>query len=348
MLLEQVNISKPKNIFPFYIDFAVTYRCNAKCKHCSINADENVSKYQKYEMDTDAILKAIDQFSEMGVMLVGLTGGEALLREDIYEIIDYCHKKGILAAIATNGIELTQSTIDKLILHKIDSIFISLDHHEGKTHDLIRGVDDIFNKAVRSIKYCISKKVPVTVGITPMKTNYNEIGDTIDFIVSLGVTRVNISNFVPTGRGAKELDLSKEEWKGLYNKLKFYMNKYGNKVRFQIHDVKMNFLLNDEQDTSDKDYKGCLAGYTHCYILPNGDVQACVMLPIKIGNIMTDQMKMIIEDYQNSDNVINKNLLTGKCGQCKLKYRCGGCRANAYAYYNEPIAEDPHCWIQSQ
>lgn len=337
--------SKPERMLPFYIDFAITYNCNAKCQHCSINAEYYTDKNHKSEMDTEKIFKLIDQFDEIGILFIGLTGGEAILRPDIWKIIDYCHAKRMLVAIASNGIGLSQNIIDKLILHKVDSIFISLDHYNSNQHDKIRGESNIFYRAITSIQNCVSNSIPVTVGITPMKDNYQEVDKIIDYAIELGARAINISNFVPTGRGSKDMDLTPIQWKELFFKLQECSKKYKDKIRLQIHDVKLGIFYDDVQSFSLKTYHGCLAGYTHCYILPNGDVYPCVMLPIKLGNVLETSLREILFEYQSSSNIIDKNKLLGKCGDCSQKYKCGGCRATAYAYTNNANEADPHCWI---
>lgn len=334
---------KPSKIMPLYVDFAVTFKCNAKCQHCSLAADYYEETQQSRDMSTETILCIIDELANSGVMMIGFTGGEAILREDIFEIIKYCSQKGILTAIASNGLALTKDVIDELIYCHIGSLFVSLDHYEESIHEHIRGQRGVFAGVVGAIEYCVLKKIPITVGITPMKDNFKEIEKTIEFISLLGVETINISNFVPTGRGVAQYDLSPDEWKELYIKLNKCIKKYPH-IRFQIHDVKRN-ILEKLSESREDEYIGCTAGYAHCYILPNGDVRPCVMLPVNLGNILEESLQTILQKYQESDMVINKEKLEGKCGKCRFKYKCGGCRAVAYAYTKNLLGEDKHCWI---
>ncbi|MBS6262583.1 MAG: radical SAM protein [Clostridium sp.] len=341
------NKIKPLEIYPFYVDFAITYNCNAQCQHCSINADFN-EKYNRRDMSTEEIYKVIDELKEMGVLFVGLTGGEAITREDIYKIIDYCVACDMFVALATNGIAITDSVVKELKKHKLGNLFVSLDHYEESIHNKIRGNDRAYMAALNCIDICQKNDLPITVGITPMKDNFCDIGENIEFIVGLGVKVINISNFVPTGRGTISLDLQPDEWKNVYLQIREKMKKYNGTVRFQIHDVKVPLLMPELEVQTLGEYKGCLAGYTHCYILPNGDVNPCVMLPIMLGNLKKESLKNIIERYQRERDILNKEKLKGHCKDCRFKYLCGGCRANAYAYYHDPNAQDPHCWIKGE
>ncbi|MFR2850484.1 MULTISPECIES: radical SAM/SPASM domain-containing protein [Hungatella] len=342
----KIENNKPIELFPFYVDFAITYGCNARCQHCSINADFNAFG-NSGDMDFKMICSIIDQLKNMGVVFIGLTGGEAITRVDILDIIDYCVNSNILVALATNAIALNEEVLQNLIQHRLNSIFISLDHYDRNIHNKIRGNSDAYDAAINGIELCVKNNFPVTVGITPMRDNYQDLGEIIDFIVDRDVKVVNVSNYVATGRGSQSLDLLPMEWKCVYEQVKNRMEKYTDKVRIQVHDVKMPLLMPELEPKSLGEYKGCLAGYSHCYILPNGDVHPCVMLPIKLGNLQEEKLSDILIKYQRDGNVIDKNKLSGRCGDCNLKNSCGGCRANAYAYYNDALGQDPHCWLCS-
>ena len=342
--MHQNEINCPQNIMPLYVDFAITYGCNAQCKHCSINALPNSEYVRSNDMTYEEICLIIDQLKNIGVLFVGLTGGEAITRTDIYDIVKYCNQSNMLVALATNGIALTEEVLTKLRHAGLNSMFVSLDHYSRIVHNEIRQNKDAYEGALNAIKLCLKLQFPLTVGITPMKDNYKDIEKTIEFLVRVGVHSVNISNFVPVGRGSRKLDLSPTEWKKVYIQVNRAMKKHKNKIRIQVHDVKVE-EYSEQSNNRYLSYRGCLAGYTHCYILPNGDVQPCVMLPIKLGNVRTNNIKDILSSFQNSQCIINKNKLKGRCGECARKYECGGCRATAYAYYGDPLAEDPHCWF---
>lgn len=337
--------SCPNEIMPFYIDFAVTYGCNAKCKHCSINAVPDSEYVRKNDMSFNEICSTIDQLKEIGVIFIGLTGGEAITRCDIVDIVKYCKKSGLLVALATNGMAMTESLLKTLRYCGLNSLFVSLDHYSRDVHNEIRQNERAYEGAMNGIRLCQQIDFPITVGITPMKYNYKDIGRTIDFLKEMGVRAVNVSNYVPVGRGKRQIDLTPEEWRAVFHQVKNRVIKYKDTVRIQLHDVKTEKFLDNADVNYLENYKGCLAGYTHCYILPNGDVQPCVMLPICLGNVKHENIKSILLRYQRSNTVISKEKLKGHCGKCPRKYECGGCRATAYAYYADPLAEDPHCWF---
>ena len=215
----KIENNKPMELFPFYVDFAITYGCNARCQHCSINADFNAFG-NSGDMDFKMICSIIDQLKNMGVVFIGLTGGEAITRVDILDIIDYCVNSNILVALATNAIALNEEVLQNLIQHRLNSIFISLDHYDRNIHNKIRGNSDAYDAAINGIELCVKNNFPVTVGITPMRDNYQDLGEIIDFIVDRDVKVVNVSNYVATGRGSQSLDLLPMEWKCVYEQVK--------------------------------------------------------------------------------------------------------------------------------
>ena len=220
-----------------------------------------------------------------------------------------------------------------------------LDHTDAKIHNELRGIT-IFEKAVENIRLCVKHELFTTVGLTPMKQNYDVIFDLLEFAIELEVPAINLSSYVPTGRGLKDYDLSSKEWNTLVIKWYHKTKEYKNKIRMQIHDPRLNLFETDSSPNSFFGLSGCLAGYSHCYILPNGIVSPCVMLPdIQLGNAKNEHIKDLIYKYQTSDSLLGRNRLKGKCGSCEYKYDCGGCRAVAYAYTGDLYESDPHCWM---
>jgi len=217
---------------------------------------------------------------------------------------------------------------------------------KAEIHDSIRGVEGMYEHAINSIKLCIENELFTTVGITPMKQNYDNVFDIVDLAINLGADAVNLSSYVPTGRGGTEYDLAPEQWKTLISQWARVSEKYKNKIRLQCHDPRLNFFKKGYANTT-LNITGCLAGYTHCYILPDGSVNPCVMLPIAIGNVKEMHLKDIIFQYQAGENFLDREKLKGKCGSCSNKYKCGGCRAVAYAYTSDVFESDPHCWLNA-
>jgi radical SAM protein with 4Fe4S-binding SPASM domain len=329
---------------PNHINFAITYRCNAKCKHCSINANYISNGKQYNEMDKEEIFGTIEQLADIGLMFLGITGGEAILHPNIFEIIKFSKEKDLFVSIASNGLAINPKIINKLCDCKLDGILISIDHVDAKIHNKIRGIDGLYDNAINAIKMCVENGLYTTVGMTPMKINVDSFYDLVELAKNLGANAVNISSFIPTGRGEKKDDLTAREWKEFTQNVIKATKLYKGKIDIHFHDPRLN-ILNKGTSTFVGDISGCLAGYTHCYILPDGTVTPCVMLPKIIGNVRNKHIKDILINYQKEEDFFNRSKIKGKCGTCKFKLKCGGCRAVAYAYTSDDHEEDSRCWF---
>lgn len=331
---------------PYHINFAITFKCNASCRHCSIDADDMKSSQHREELSRDELFKVLQQIADIGVHLLALCGGEPILHPDIYDIIRFCKENDLFVALATNGLAINEEVVDKLYECGLDGVLVSLDHTDKAMHNLVRGNELAFDSAVNSIKLFNAKKIFTTVGITPIKTNYNNIFDIVNLAVNMGAQAVNLSSYVPTGRGTDELDLTPKQWKDLIIKWFKTTKELDGTIRLQMHDPRIHVLSKDS--LSSLGSTGCLAGSLHCYILPDGAVNPCVMLPIDIGNVKEKHLRDIIFEYQlGEDNLLNRSKLKGKCGECGFKHKCGGCRAVAYSYTGDVHEADPHCWIET-
>jgi radical SAM protein with 4Fe4S-binding SPASM domain len=337
---------------PLMIGWDITNACNLKCIHCYANS----GKPEENELTTGEVKQIIDQAKQLGTILISFSGGEPLLRRDIFKVIEYTKKMGIVAFLNTNGTLLNQEIAKKLKKLKIDGIEISLDGVKAKTHDKIRGVKGSFEKTIEGLKLCINTKLPVGVLTTANKINLHEIPRLIDFVYSMGAIGIGILRFKPIGRGrrVKRLELTPEERKKLL--LKVF------KKRVEIEKKNSNFAIKAETPVSIliamkfpylmKKYsyvnfmeRGCPGGRVSCNIRPNGDVSSCAQMPLVVGNL---RKKSLEELWKNSDmftKLRNRKNLKGKCHSCRYINICGGCRTSAYIHKGDYLEEDPGCWL---
>ncbi|MFX1554268.1 MAG: radical SAM protein, partial [Promethearchaeota archaeon] len=141
---------------PIAMTFAVTYRCQCKCVHCS--AGRHLRKDRK-ELSTEEAKNLIDQAQKIGVTIIAFTGGEPLLREDLFELISYVNKKKALPVMFTNGQFLTEENVNKLSEAGLYSVFLSIDSPYAEEHDKLRGMPGLFETAIEGIKRVQSKGI---------------------------------------------------------------------------------------------------------------------------------------------------------------------------------------------
>jgi len=149
---------------PFLVSWEITKRCNARCQYCNIwnNASE--------ELDTKQALSIIEELSSLGTRMIQFTGGEPLLREDIGIILDYCHKKGILTSMNSNGFFVSRRINEIATLYLLG---ISLDGPE-EIHDYIRGKGS-YRGAIEAIAIARDKGIRVRLLVVLSQCNLNAI-----------------------------------------------------------------------------------------------------------------------------------------------------------------------------
>lgn len=362
------GITKPQ-IFdaPLMIVWNLTKQCNLNCLHCYANAGNK----NPDELTLEEKLKVIDIFDEAGVTMIAFSGGEPLMSKDFWKVAEYAGKKGMYTTIATNGTLLTKSVVDRLAEIGIRYIEISLDSAEPAIHNKFRGQPLAWERTVEGIKNVVAKGVfDTAIATTATKYNYKKMDEMLDLAISLKVRRFIVFNFVPTGRGKDIIkeDLSPQEREDLLN---FLYNKWQAKVGPDIFSTSPEYSrvgINKVLEGTGKTYApthfatmetgyegiamaeflgGCGAGRIYAALEDNGDLEPCVFLPIRVGNVIHDDFKEIWNKSKVLNDLRNRDELKGVCGTCPFKYSCGGCRARAYGYYGDYMQSDPGCILNN-
>jgi len=209
------------SVAPFLVVWNYTKLCNLRCKHCYESAGPEAAED---ELTTEEAKRAVDEFEDAGVVAIAFSGGEPLLRKDIFEVAGYAKSKGFFTSVATNGTIITRE-----VAKKMKGVFgyaeISLDGFE-EVHDRFRGGPGSWKRTCEGIKNCVAEGIDTCVALTATRYNLQEIPKLIDFVEQkLGAKRVIVFNYVPVGRGRNIInqDLSPQErqelLKYLYSKM---------------------------------------------------------------------------------------------------------------------------------
>lgn len=328
--------SSSEKFIPLIISWNVTRKCNLKCSHCYINASDEPKIEYADELTTEEAKKLIDQIAEVSSPMLILSGGEPLLRKDIFEIIRYGDQKGIKMAMGSNGALITREIAKQLKDAGIKTVSISLDSAVPEKHDDFRGVKGSWQKAVAAIKALKEAGILVQVNTTLTQQNYDEIDDIMTLSENLGVENFHLFFLVPTGRGGKIADISPAMYENMIKNTFAKTAQHRLNVRPSCAPQFMRIAKDMNMDMRQW-IRGCIAGLYYCRVFSNGEVTPCPYLPIKLGNIKEKTFKDIWFNSEIFKSLRNPDTLKGKCGECEYKVICGGCRARAYGLSSDFI-----------
>jgi radical SAM protein with 4Fe4S-binding SPASM domain len=280
-------------------------------------------------LSTEESFTVIDQICEIGKPVLVLSGGEPLLREDVFAIARYGTERGLRMVMGTSGYLLDQDMAKKLHEAGIRAVAISIDSADPSVHDAFRGSEGVWERAVRAIRFCHDENIGVQINISVMRSAMSDVREVIEVGTSLGVRDFQIFFPVPTGRAREIEPGSAREYEDL---IKQILIKYGDSDLHIRPTCAPQFRrIADELGIKNPTWgRGCIAGIRYCRIYANGDVTPCPYIPVSAGNVRTTSFSEIWNNSEIFAALRDPDLLTGKCGRCRFKTICGGCRARAY------------------
>lgn len=325
---------------PFHMVWIATDLCNARCAHCSSNS----STISPDELSTEEACNLMDQFADVGVVDLAISGGEPLMRPDIFEIIHYAVSQNISVGVGSNGANLSWQKAQRLFETGITRFQVSLDGF-ASVHDVLRRWPGLFDKVIRTIHIANEAGLKTHVCCTINRLNWHALERFTEFVSKLGIKRLNLSRYVSTGRGTDELDLSPEVWRSIIHLCQRLSNRFEGKLDIVSHLAQ--HILVDEKISNMPSFIGCQAGLGQGAVTANGTVLPCVLLPISLGNVRNQRISDIWKTSSVLKEIRNRDNLQGNCAKCEVKNQCGGCRAVSYAKTGNYLASDPRCWLDN-
>ncbi len=326
---------------PFHMVWIATDACNARCLHCSSNSASRGPDELTYEEVTDLI----DQFADAGVVDLGISGGEPMLREDLFAIIAHARSRGLSVGLGSNGTTLDRQKARRLTALGLGRYQLSLDGlAEG--HDTLRCWPGLFERVVETLRLALEVGLRTHVCCTINRLNADELEAFTEFVARLGVQRINFSRYVPTGRGTDDLDLNAAEWRRVIDLCTRLRDRYRERIEIVTH-LAQQILVDDEVSCM-AGFIGCQAGVGQGCVTANGTVLPCVLLPVPVGNVRERPFGDVWRTSSIIRGLQRRQSLQGVCGSCRYRSRCGGCRAVAFAKTGDFLAADPRCWLESE
>lgn len=270
------------------LDFNITNRCNYRCRHCAF--DSGICEMP--DLPLEKILEILKDTKELGGRKIDITGGEPTLREDLSQIVIAAKKLDFKVELVTNGSLLTLEKLKELKMTGLDSIAISLDGPDYRTHTSIRCIsNEIYLRVLRTIDEVLSLDIPLKINTVAFDSNYRSVAELTEWCITKGVIEHGVYYFTAIGRGNRTGLSSVDPVKWLdYIRTNLY--RFAHKIKISIE-----FPFLEQIMVRNKEIR-CLAesGQYHLQILPDGNVYPCAIMAsynIPIANLYSVRIKDI-------------------------------------------------------
>lgn len=366
--MRNANGEGPANMLQFsgtnrpLVVWNTTNRCNLRCKHCYISAEDR--RYGN-ELTTEEAEEFIADLAEMRVPVLLLSGGEPLIRSDIFHLSRYATDKGLRVVLSTNGTLITPEVAKSIKESGMQYAGVSLDGLQA-THDEFRSLPGALEKALAGIRNCMDVDLKTGVRFTVNKFNKEDLPGVIDLLVEEGVPRFCMYHLVYSGRGKEMVDMDTTHEEKLET-IRFLVDKtielYDKGVEVELLTVDnhadgvyiYNYLMERDPERADevmellKMHGGCSAGTKFANVDPQGNVHPCQFWQhVSLGNVKERKFSEIWNDEEDEFLIGMRQkdkMLKGRCGACNFNTVCGGCRIRAEVVHGDIWAEDPACYL---
>lgn len=297
---------------PLNVLFEVTYKCNERCGHCYVSPES------KPELTTSEVRRILDQLAEAGSLFLTLTGGEPFMRPDIFDIASYARQKGFALRFFTNGILITPQIADEIASLNVTDVGISLYGAKSSTHEAITRVAGSFKRSLKAFRLLRERNIKTVFKFTLMKQNFHEFEAVGALAEKLGAYFSSGFFVSPKTNGSKEtlvFRMGDEELRHILENEFIYPKEIIRKKR----ETKLT-----EKEVGERIL--CSAGRDICSVSPYGDLQPCIMLPLKVGNLREASFESLW--WSSKELIYWRSLhhwnLTA-CSQCSSWGRCFRC-----------------------
>ncbi len=358
-----------------------TAGCNLACVHCR-RLDVSRQLCQD-DMSTQQALTMIRGLPETGRPILVFSGGEPLMRPDLFELAEEATRIGLPIALATNGTIMNAEIAARIAEVGFRRVSISFDGPSPRTHDRFRGIDGSFDASINGFKTLRQQGISMQINTTITKHNYAHLDEMYAMALDLGADALHLFMLVPVGCGmslSDDIKLDEEEYEAALNWI--YDRSLEGRMHLKATCAPHYFRVKRQRAKADGGpmpeapghpmpshphagaaspphgaaphgtpahgdmsavTKGCLAGQAVCFVSHTGEVFPCGYLPVSSGNVKTIPFPTIWRDSAIFADLRDDTQLEGKCGCCEYKKVCMGCRARAFADTGNYLAEEPNC-----
>jgi radical SAM protein len=349
---------------PFTVAWELTRACAYACVHCRAEAQP---KRDPRELTTQEAFRVIDELVAVGRPILVVTGGDPMMRPDLFEIVQYAGSRGLRVALSPTATKaVTLRRLQEVKEAGTARIQMSLDGSRPEVQDAFRGRAGSFERTVEILDDIRKAGISLQVGTTVSRYNVDDLEAISHVVAEYGAVMWSLFFLVPTGRGRQEDMISAEEHERVFN----WMYDLSKTAPFDLRTTAAQHYRRvviqrrrQEAATSDEGVLVTGAGYSFAdglgqsnrgvndgngfaFISHVGDVCPSGFLPLSGGNV---REKSFVEIYRNSPlfcELRDYSRLKGKCSICDFRDVCGGSRARSFAVTGDYLESDPYCIYQ--
>ncbi len=342
---------------PHVIAWESTVACNLACVHCRACAQTEPAPD---ELTTDEMKALLDNIASFSSPIFIISGGEPLMRKDVFEIARYARERGLRVAMSPNGTLITDAVAREMAASGIARVSVSIDGSNPFRHDSVRGVAGAFDAAMQGLAACRANGIGFQLNTTVMRQNLDDLPAIHELTLRLEADAWHVFMLVPTGRGKVDDEITPVEYEGVLNWIYETARLSQVPIRVTCGPHFMRIVATrrstdgdppglvrprgaEARGHLDSSSRGCLAGNGYCFISHRGDVFPCGYLPLLAGNVRERSFRQIYQESGLFQALRDYSRLEGKCGACEFVKVCGGCRARAYSATGNFLAEEPFC-----
>jgi heme b synthase len=337
---------------PKWLAWEVTGRCNLDCVHCRAGAAAQGQDFTTAE--AKAFLLDVASFSKPVLVL---SGGEPLLRPDLFELARFGTDQGLKMALATNGSLVTDEVCSRIKASGIRIVSLSLDGATAEVHDDFRRQKGAFAGTLKAAEALRKAGIEFIINSSFTKRNQGDIAAVCRLAKSLGAKAWYLFMVVPAGRGRDILDelISKEDYEDI---LDWHYGAEKDETEMLMRPTCAPHyyrVIAQKAKAGDQGYKrrsltfstggakGCICAQSIAFIDHRGDVMPCSYFPKVAGNVKEKPFREIWNDAELFRSLRDFKSYKGRCGSCEYLKVCGGCRARAELMSGDYLAEEPLC-----
>jgi AdoMet-dependent heme synthase len=351
---------------PFIVIWELTRACQLKCLHCRAEAQY---RRDPRELSFEEGKNLIDQIYEMNNPMLVFTGGDPLMREDVFDIAKYAVEKGVRVSMTPSATpNVTKEAIEKAKEVGLSRWAFSIDGPTAEVHDHFRGTAGSFDLTMERIKYLHELEIPIQINTVISRYNIEYLDEMAKMVEDLECVLWSVFFLVPTGRGQESDMISPVEHEKVFR----WLYDLSKRVSFDIKTTaaqhyrrvviqqkmreakeqqdEINYLsalteqgLTGSIDGLGRAPKGVNDGNGFVFISHTGDVYPSGLLPVKAGNVREQPLAEIYRESPVFTSLRNPDLYKGKCGVCEFRHVCGGSRSRAYAMTGDYLESEPFC-----